>query len=96
MRDNFLLLTCVRAGQCGHSEKKHAQVRPKVVQFTNPQNRERVSVFLKQISCGDLFTVFLTTAGEVHTCGAGLYMGMPEWRDRNSAQAVRVDTLVGE
>ena len=67
-----------------------------MVQFTNPQNRERISVFLKQISCGDLFTVFLTTAGEVHTCGAGLYMGMPEWMDRNSAQTVRVDTLVGE
>lgn len=85
----------VRAGQCGHSEEKHAKVQPKVVQFSNSHNRDRGFLFIKQIACGDLFSVFLTTAGEVHTCGAGLYMGGMEWMNKSSAQVERVRTLIG-
>eukprot|EP00596_Hydrurales_sp_CCMP1899_P005982 CAMPEP_0119044426 /NCGR_PEP_ID=MMETSP1177-20130426/31359_1 /TAXON_ID=2985 /ORGANISM="Ochromonas sp, Strain CCMP1899" /LENGTH=208 /DNA_ID=CAMNT_0007014515 /DNA_START=145 /DNA_END=767 /DNA_ORIENTATION=+ len=58
------------AGQCGHSGSIHTKVKPKMVDFHG-----NGSVIVKQIACGDLFTVFLSTTGEVYTCGVGSYMG---------------------
>lgn len=80
------------SGQCGHSGQKHSKVHPKVVDFTS---RVGGSVLIKQIAAGDLFTVFLTTSGEVYTCGAGTYMGVAKWHDSSVPQAERVDTLLG-
>lgn len=80
------------SGQCGHSGSKHSRVSPKVVDFAG---RDKSSVLVKQIATGDLFTVFLTTSGEVYTCGAGLYMGCEKYRDKSIPQAERVDSLLG-
>jgi alpha-tubulin suppressor-like RCC1 family protein len=80
------------SGQCGHSGSKHSRVSPKVVDFAG---RDKSSVLVKQIATGDLFTVFLTSSGEVYTCGAGLYMGCEKYRDKSVPQAERVDSLLG-
>ena len=80
------------SGQCGHSGQKHSRVQPKVVDFNH---RVGGNVLIKQIAAGELFTVFLTTSGEVYTSGAGAYMGIAKWRNSSVAQAERVDTLLG-
>lgn len=80
------------SGQCGHSGQKHSRVQPKVVDFTS---RVGGNVLIKQIATGELFTVFLTTSGEVYTSGAGTYMGVAKWHDSSVPQAERVDTLLG-
>ena len=80
------------SGQCGHSGQKHSRVFPKVVDFAN---RERGSALIKQVAAGDLFTVFLTTSGEVYTCGAGSYMGCEKYRNKSVPQAERIDSLLG-
>ena len=80
------------SGQCGHSGQKHSRVSPKVVDFAN---RERGSALISQVAAGDLFTVFLTTSGEVYTCGAGSYMGCEKYRNKSVPQAERIDSLLG-
>lgn len=80
------------SGQCGHSGSKHSRVSPKVVEFAG---RDKSSVLVKQIAAGDLFTLFLTSSGEVYACGAGLYMGCEKYRDKSIPKAERVDSLLG-
>lgn len=60
-------------GQLGHSISKISHVTPKVPLFQ--LSLRAAPIVIKKVSCGDLFTLFLTTAGEVYGCGSSLYLG---------------------
>ena len=79
------------AGQCGHSAATHSRVLPKVVDF---HVKDRNAVVVKQVACGDMFTLFLATSGEVYSCGIGAYTGISGQKDSNCAHAGRVDALL--
>ena len=51
------------------------------------------SNIIQRVACGDLFTLFLTTSGEVYSCGVGECSGRKV--DENSYVAERVDGMVG-
>ena len=81
------------AGQCGHSPLKHSNVTPKVVDFRSPSK-----VLVKQIACGDMITLFLSTSGQVYSCGIGTYTGITgtgtgQRKNENAAFAERIDAL---
>ena len=59
-------------GQLGHSQSKHTKVPLSKVDFINP---DKHTLILQKVSCGNLFTLFLTTTGEVYGCGSGLNLG---------------------
>ena len=65
-------------------------------QISRNKNKNTTPILIKNIACGDLFTVFLSTSGEVFVCGAGLYMGSERWMKGCSYHAERVDLLIGE
>ena len=79
------------AGQCGHSASTHSRVLPKVVDF---HVKDRNAVVVKQVACGDMFTLFLATSGEVYSCGIGAYTGISGQKDSNCAHAGRIDALL--
>ena len=77
-------------GQLGHSQSKHTKVPLSKVDFINP---DKHTLILQKVSCGNLFTLFLTTTGEVYGCGSGLNLGNPSETDKCVAE--RVEGLVG-
>ena len=84
------------AGQCGHSPSKHSNVLPKVVDFHSPSKDRMSKVLVKQIACGDMFTLFLSTSGQVYSSGIGTYTGITgsaQRKDENAAFAERIDAL---
>ena len=84
------------AGQCGHSPSKHSNVTPKVVDFHSPSKDRIGTVLVKQVACGDMFTLFLSTSGQVYACGIGAYTGLNgtgQRKNENAAVAERIDAL---
>ena len=55
-------------GQLGHSSTLISKVPPKIVSFSSSH------AIVKKAVCGDLFTLFLTTSGEVHGCVSASYL----------------------
>lgn len=81
-------------GQLGHSAEKIAKVGPKVVNFILPPRR--VPLVICKVACGDLFSLFLTTSGEVYGCGSSAFLGNPiRGNHLIVAQAERIEALVG-
>ncbi|RYH29664.1 hypothetical protein EON65_07765 [archaeon] len=82
------------SGQLGHSASKHTKVPPKVVNFTIAASR-RAAMIITKVACGDLFSLFLLTSGEVFGCGSATFLGNP-YRPNQLivSQAERVETLV--
>jgi alpha-tubulin suppressor-like RCC1 family protein len=64
-------------GQLGHSLGKHHHVAPKVVNFSWTGSTRKTPVIITKIAAGDVFSLFLTTTGEVYGCGAAAYCGNP-------------------
>lgn len=77
-------------GQLGHS-KSSAKASPAKVNFNIKGNYVLV---VKRVCCGDFFTLFLTTTGEVYGCGLGLNLGNPNPPD-SCFVAERIEALVG-
>lgn len=77
-------------GQLGHSVAKKSKVGVAKVDF---HVRSKNAIVVKQVCCGDLFSLFLTTTGEVYGCGLGNCLGNPH--DADVAVADRVEGLLG-
>lgn len=76
-------------GQLGHSPNTHFCAGPKAVEVVW---RGKGTIF-HEVACGDLFTLLLTTSGEIYSCGIGSNTGQP--KQMNSSSALRIDSLVG-
>ena len=91
------------SGQLGHSPKIISNVPPKIVTFQAPLTSATTgsihsNILIRKVSCGDLFTIFLTTAGEVYGCGSASYLGNSLYTEENNMimyTAQRVDSLTG-
>lgn len=91
------------SGQLGHTPKVISKVPPKIVAFNVTHGHSSMmgggvgSVVIKKAVCGDLFTLFLTTSGEVYGCGSASYIGnpLPTAGAVNISAAQRVESLVG-
>lgn len=81
------------SGQLGHSASQHSHVPPKVVNFTIAPSRKAAMIITK-VACGDLFSLFLLTSGEVFGCGSAAFLGNA-LKPTNVNQAERVEALVG-
>lgn len=81
------------SGQLGHSAQKLSHVPPKVVNFI--LTAHKMPLIVTKVSCGDLFTLFLTTTGEVYGCGAASYLGRTQPQQQIVSQAERVEAFVG-
>eukprot|EP01035_Chromulina_nebulosa_P019321 gene19321-25184_t len=76
-------------GQLGHSSNQTSQVAPKLVDF---KWKGKGSIAHK-VSCGDMYSLFLATSGEIYSCGVGANTGHSN--DTNLFHAERIETLVG-
>lgn len=82
------------SGQLGHTANKHTKVPPRVVNFTISASR-RAAMIITKVACGDLFSLFLLTSGEVFGCGSATFLGNPHRPSQQIiSQAERVETLV--
>jgi alpha-tubulin suppressor-like RCC1 family protein len=87
-------------GQLGHTPNTITNVPPKMVVFhTHHQGLAAGSgVLIRKAAAGDLFSLFLTTSGEVYGCGSASYLGNPIVGDgsrANVTSAQRVEPLTG-
>jgi len=90
-------------GQLGHSSVQGSTgsisfVSPKVVNFDT--SHRTTPLIVTKATCGDLFTLFLTTSGEVYGCGSAAYVGQstpgaPTPSDAVICPAKRVEALIG-
>jgi len=62
-------------GQLGHSVDKITHVAPRMSTFVIDRSVHGHGVVVKKVACGDLFTLFLSTTGEVYGCGSSIYLG---------------------
>lgn len=76
-------------GQCGRTGTM-AKGTPSKVDFRVSGS---VPLVVKDVSCGDLFSLFLTTRGEVYSCGVGSCLG--NTNEENSSVAQRIEALAG-
>jgi alpha-tubulin suppressor-like RCC1 family protein len=82
------------SGQLGHTPEKMSKVAPKVVNFSFPPRKN--AMIITKVACGDLFSLFLTTSGEVFGCGSASFLGnLPNSNRLIASQAERVEALVG-
>ena len=77
-------------GQLGYQTTNTIRNIPRIVDFKWNGNKPKL---LKKVACGDLFTVFLTTSGELYSCGVGEATGHSDRKNRSCAE--RIDTLAG-
>jgi alpha-tubulin suppressor-like RCC1 family protein len=78
------------AGQLGHSSEKISRVLPRTVQFNWRGGKKSI---LQKVFCGDLSSLFLTTSGEVYSCGVGECTGHSS--NKNLAVAEKIDAFLG-
>jgi alpha-tubulin suppressor-like RCC1 family protein len=91
------------SGQLGHTPNTISNVPPKIVQFnthghTSGSAGTSGGLVIKKAVAGDLFSLFLTTSGEVYGCGSPSYLGnvLPiSEANTNITTAQRVETLIG-
>lgn len=91
------------SGQLGHTSQVISKVPPKIVAFNVGHGHASMtggamgSVVIRKAVCGDLYTLFLTTSGEVYGCGSASYVGnpLPAGGAVNISAAQRVESLVG-
>lgn len=62
------------SGQLGHTSQKLSHVGPKVVHFSL-SNTRTAPLIVTKAACGDFFSLFLTTSGEVFGCGSAEFLG---------------------
>lgn len=79
------------SGQLGHSTQlsNKFHVAPRTVEFKWRSKSELV----QDAVCGDSFSVFLMTSGEIYSCGSGSCTGHPTGKTRTIAE--RVDSMAG-
>ena len=77
-------------GQTGHSSAKMTKVPLSKVDFNL---KGLNALIITKAVCGDYFSLFLTTKGEVYACGLGSNLGNP--KDTNCSVGERVERLVG-
>ena len=83
-------------GQLGHSADKHSFVPPKAVAFAPQAGLTHARRIIRKVACGDLFSLLLSTAGEVFGCGSASYLGNVVLPGRQLVvEAERVEALVG-
>ena len=75
---------CNEVGQLGHSKDLVTKVAPRSVMGLSGK-------VIKQVSCGYLFTLLLSSDGEVYSCGMGGSTGHADWENRWKAE--RIDQL---
>jgi alpha-tubulin suppressor-like RCC1 family protein len=70
------------SGQLGHTSNAISNVPPKIVAFHTHSaaggsagSGGQGGLLIKKAACGDLFSLFLTTSGEVYGCGSAAYLG---------------------
>lgn len=89
-------------GQLGHTPNSITTVPPKMVNFqTHHSGGGAMSnaggILIRKAAAGDLFSLFLTTSGEVYGCGSASYLGNPisgdASRASNVTSAQRVESL---
>ena len=78
-------------GQLGHSPGSIRNVKPHVVNFD--YNKSNTAMIFRKISCGDLFSLFLTTTGELFGAGSGLYLG--NQTTENKTISAKIESLIG-
>ena len=78
-------------GQLGHSSRSIRNVKPHIVNFD--YSKSNSPMIFRKISCGDLFSLFLTTAGELFGAGSGLYLGN-QTTDHKTI-SVKIESLIG-
>ena len=82
------------SGQLGHSSDKLSNVPPKVVNYVLPPRKS--ALIITKVACGDLFSLFLTTSGEVFGCGSASFLGNNLNSNRLLVhQAERIEAFVG-
>lgn len=76
-------------GQLGHSPQIISHVPPRTVNFKCRGNKS--AIVIKKALAGDLFTLLLTTSGDLYSCGAGDYAGLTG--NVNLYAAEKIDSL---
>ncbi len=77
-------------GQLGHSPGQISKIQPRTVQFNWRGGKKSI---ISKAFCGDLFTLFLTTSGEVYSCGVGESAGHAN--AGNVSIAEKIDAFLG-
>jgi alpha-tubulin suppressor-like RCC1 family protein len=84
------------SGQLGHTPTAISNVAPKIVTFHTHSagggsagSGGQGGLLIKKAACGDLFSLFLTTSGEVYGCGSAAYLGNSQ-TGKNGEEIVRV------